>query len=166
MDKFISDVADMLQACLIHRGNIITGAITLENTMNIFLAEHFCQGNGKEIELIETVFATRKYTFDAKRDTIRAILLKSLHPYNVDSEFLCRDLRDIPNKRNVFAHYPLGNDKESVDLFKATGTLTFLKVENSTEKVLYTREDVDNLISLISRSYHTISDLIENRRQN
>ncbi len=131
--------------------------------MNIFLAEHFCEGNGKEIEIIETVFATSKYRFDSKRDTIQAILSNAGDKYKVDGKLLCKDLQEIAYKRNIFAHYPLDIKEDSVIDFKEHGVFNFLKIENSTKKVKISYEEIEILKTTISATLHKISNLIPRR---
>ena len=40
------EISKMLGEGVIQRGMLITPSITLENIINLFLAEHFCHGNG------------------------------------------------------------------------------------------------------------------------
>ncbi len=155
--------SEMIEACVRERGMVIFGAVTLESRMNLFLAIHFCKNNGKEIELMETVFATRKYTFDNKRDTIQAIFLNNKNEYNIDGKTLCKDLQTISYERNIFAHYPLDNSDESIDSFKATGTFTFLKYENSKSFVRFDSDKIQALLQLMSHCSHQFGELINLR---
>lgn len=163
-DKIVQvlDMSNIMEAAVYERGLIISASINLENMMNIFLAEHFCQGNGKEMEIIETIFATRKYMFDVKRDTILGILEKK-NPYIVDGKLLCKNLQEIIAKRNIFAHYQVDLKEKSLQLFAETGTFTFIKVHNSIKYERFSPKDIEDLKELLISCSEIIRDLYKNR---
>lgn len=162
--EYVNQVAEMQEAALRQRGLIITGAVTLESSINLFLAIHFCGESDIAIELIETVFATRKYTFDSKRDTFQAILNKEPKRYNVpDIKELCKKIKSIGEKRNMFAHWPLDNSKECLLLFQYDEMFTFVKIENSTQQESISFAEIEQLKTDISNCAKVVSKLHDNK---
>ena len=103
-------------------------------------------------DLVEMVFATKRITFDYKREILNGILNKYYPPLTTikDEKTLCNKIKSIAEKRNIFAHYPLSVDEASVKLFKENATLFFLKYNNSVTKEKFTKSDIENLILDVS----------------
>jgi len=103
-------------------------------------------------DLVEMVFATKRITFDYKREILSGILNKYYPPLTTikDEKTLCNKIKDIAEKRNIFAHYPLSVDETSIKFFKENRTMFFLKYNNSQTKEKFTKSDIEKLILEIS----------------
>lgn len=146
------------------RGDILARVVSLESAMNLFLAQHFCRDNGMTIELLEMVFATKRITFDYKREILNGIIIKYYPNLGVkinNGKTLCNKIKEIAEKRNVFAHYALDVNETSVEDFNNEKTLNFLKYSYSESKVRFTRKDIANLIHEISFCNKIMLKMIE-----
>ena len=158
-DKITSPgVAELLEYGTQIRGKVLTKVIALESALNLALAQHFCRGNEMESTLVEMVFATKRITFDHKREILNGILNKY---YGIEStvkgaKTLANKIKDIAEMRNIFAHYPLAIDDFSISDFKADKTLNFLKYSYSQTKEKFTQAKVDSFISTITTCHESL----------
>ena len=146
-----TDVVELLEYGTQIRGSVLTKVIALESALNVALAQHFCRGNEMEPTLIEMVFATKRVTFDHKREILNGILNKY---YGVEStvkgaKTISNKIKDIAEMRNIFAHYPIAIDNDALSEFKSDKTLNFLKYSYSETKEKFTKEKIENFILTI-----------------
>ena len=118
--------------------------------MAAFLAKHFCKTKKLQTQILETIFATTKITFDYKRDAINAIMLKDYKNFISENKSFNSDLQEIAKQRNIFAHYPINHLKKGKELFKKNGIVTFIKFKNSTDFEAYDIDSVNKFLKKVS----------------
>lgn len=158
----ISSAAKMLEYAIDVRGRIITATVILESTMDMFLASHFCKSDSaKAIEILETIFATRKFTFENKNDTICQILERNIS-YGLnkaDIVKLSKAFKNISKERNIVAHCKVDISIESIDMFLKKNILNFIKYANSAKPIPYNVEKIQSLTNSINKTTHQIYSL-------
>ena len=142
------------------RGQVISRVSTVEMLMNIFLVRYFCEQKDKERDLLETVFATNKITYDSKRDIICALLKKDRFSKFAHKKQLNDDLQTIGEDRNVFAHYIINNTDDGLGLFRK-GLISFIKFKNYSQPKNYTEDDLKVLEEKLNRAPVTLQELID-----
>ena len=150
----------MMQEMMKIRGSIIERITISEMLLNIVLAKYYTENKHKQDELIETLFATNKITFDSKRDTLVAILKNSRFDNFLHKKRLCALLIDVIPERNVFAHYTTDGSEESLDSFKH-GIFTFMKFKNERGVKKYSTHDIQKIEKKIIELNELLSNLIE-----
>jgi hypothetical protein len=161
-DKITSpDVVELLEYGTKIRGSVLTKVIALESALNLALAQHFCRGNEMESTLIEMVFATKRVTFDHKREILNGILKKY---YGVEStvkgaKTISNKIKDVAELRNIFAHYPIAIDNDSISDFKSDKTLNFLKYSYSETKEKFTQDRIEKFISTIKNCHEKMLNI-------
>jgi viroplasmin and RNaseH domain-containing protein len=143
------------------RGALINRVVTLEMLMNIFLVKYYCDSKDKEQDLLETVFATNKITYDNKRDTIFALLKKDRFANFAFKKELCDKLQEIGVDRNVFAHYVINISDDGMELFRK-GLISFIKFKNYSQAKTYTENEIRSIEDKLNRATDLLHDLIDN----
>ncbi len=157
-----NDVNELLNYGTQMRGEILSSVITLESSLNLVLAQHFCHGNEMTSALVEMVFATKRITFDHKREILKGIL-KIYYPPPVkfkDEKFLENKIEEIATHRNIFAHFPLATYESSILRFKQDKTLVFLKYNYSEIEEIFPPSKISTLIENINSCTQSLNTLL------
>ena len=128
------------------RGEIIERAIILERFVDWFIVSHFCTEYIKKIELLETVIATKRIIFENKVQVFKILLDKHYKNFDNENPSFANKLIKLIEERNVFAHYTLFSGEEQVSKFHENGTITFVKFNNSTEYIEYSKEKIEKIM--------------------
>lgn len=151
---------EIMDSVVIARGKIISMAINLELLMSAFLAKHFCRDEQRQKEILETILATKKFMYDSKRDTIHAIINKPPYKEHLDANIeVFKSIQHIAQHRNVFAHYIVVVDENTVQTFR-DGGIYFLKFSNSTTKEIYSKEKIKEVEESIMKATNFMSLII------
>ncbi len=161
-DKITSpDVVELLEYGTKIRGSVLTRVIALESALNVALAQHFCRGNEMESTLIEMVFATKRVTFDHKREILNGIIKKYLGVESTVKGAISTSnkVKEVAELRNIFAHYPIAIDDASISDFKSDKTLNFLKYSYSETKEKFTQDRIEKFISTIKNCHEAMLNI-------
>ena len=143
------------------RGHVLSKVIVLETMMGAFLSKHFCKTKKLQTQILETIFATTKITFDSKRDAINAIMIKDYKKFLEENKHFNSDLQEISKQRNIFAHYPLNTLEKGKELFKKNKIVTFIKFKNSTDFEAYDIDSVNRFLKKVSDVTLAIINLLD-----
>jgi|GEM_PF-6930973 len=125
------------------RGIVINTITMLERTIDTFLAYHYTKDNSSRLELMNTVFATKHISFEAKRMIFDHLTSTHHAEYKkLNLEGVHAKLDKFNKHRNALAHYVLDLKPDAIELFKKEKRVTFLKFEKSIENVTYTVEEI------------------------
>jgi hypothetical protein len=145
---------EQVQLTGLMRGVIINEVIFLERLMDIYIAQYFCDNLNKRHELQVTFLGNERTTYAAKKQ-IFYLLLKKLNPEIINEKpKIDKELDDIGEQRNFFAHCLMDN---TIDYSKSDpSTVYLLRFKDKTKRETYTKErfnkvlgDIDTMIKLI-----------------
>lgn len=152
---------EILEQMLSHirnvRGDIIGEAITLEGTLNLFIARHYCNNNKYEVEFLDTMLSTSKITFEGSRDTAFYII-KTYYPGFLErhSFITSTHLQKLLEERNIFAHFPHEISTASIKDFERDKTIRLIKYKGSKTILKYSPSRIMEIL----KSMNTLSSLI------
>ncbi|MDQ6903985.1 MAG: hypothetical protein M3139_13350 [Bacteroidota bacterium] len=144
------------------RGIVINALTLFERTIDAFLSNHFCRDKSRASELMTHVFATKYITFENKRMIFQSLTdthhkeYKKLNLGNIH-----KSLEKFNRHRNILAHCVVDLKPKSIELFKSTKEVTFLKFEKSIEQEIYTRETAAQLANEIYDFIKPIAQMID-----
>ena len=143
------------------RGHVLNRVITLETIMGVFLARHFCKTPKLQRQILETIFATLKITFDNKRDAINAIITTDYKFFLLKYPKFNSNLQEIAKQRNIFAHYPLYENGKGLEFFEKNEIVTFYKFKNSTDFEAYTEKSINEFLKMVNNTTEALLDLLK-----
>lgn len=141
------------------RGQVLETTVILEWIMDSYIAFYFVdKKNESKVEEIITLILAPRVTYNAKCE-IFAHIVDIKHPqFKVANPKYVKDLQNIAEHRNVFAHYPMQISEESIEKFKADGTIGYVKFKNV--KLKNTKEvSLTNVIPYSIEEGQSIIDL-------
>jgi hypothetical protein len=159
MDEEIVD-PNFLRVVYELRGKVLQTCIELETVMDGYIAEYFCESEDKIIELASIVLAPR-IPWGEKLAIFSVLIEKYNRPFMDEYSDFNKDIQNIIEHRNVFAHFPANTTPSGVELFKKVGVVAFLKFKNSkmpvTKEIVYARQPsyTNDEINLILKGIHT-----------
>ena len=141
------------------RGKVLQSCIDLEMVMDTYISEHFCETPSKVFELISLLLSPRV----AWREKLIVFTI-FIEKYNTDflSEYpeFSKDITNIIEHRNVFAHLPADITSNGYKLFTEKGIASFLKFKNAklpkTNEIVYmrspsyTNEEINSILKGIN----------------
>ncbi|MGN6396555.1 MAG: hypothetical protein ACTHMI_13385 [Mucilaginibacter sp.] len=138
------------------RGIIISEVILLERIIDDYISRYFTSDDAKLKLMKEIVFGSEKMAFDNKRQIFYEILKVNNSDFLKKHSNFNKDLLYIIEKRNNVAHLILDirNDKLDKEGF------ALVKHRNATSEVYLTEPEIENILSLISKSVELIIELI------
>jgi hypothetical protein len=128
-EKYMKDISFI-------RGSIINETIALERMIDIYLSNHFSNTPDKAIELRDWVI-TDRIIFENKIQILRLVIDKHNIDFKKQNPTYFNDLIFIGEQRNIFAHYLIINDKESIELFNSTGDISFAKFKKDSQIIFH-----------------------------
>jgi hypothetical protein len=115
------------------RGRIIQLTIQIETSIDIYISNHFTTDEEKNTELICLILAPR-VNFEGKVQVF-SYLVDKYHPeFKKEHKGYLKELIDIGEKRNIYAHYPIELSTQSIADFRNDGSFTFVKLKNQSLK--------------------------------
>lgn len=142
------------------RGKVVNSCIDLEMVMDGYIAQHFCETEDRIVEFASIVLAPR-VQWREKLAIFSVLIEKYNASFKVEYADFDKDIANIIEHRNVFAHLPADTREIGYKLFKEQGLITFLKFKNSkmpnTKQIVYTRipSYKNDEINAILKGIHT-----------
>ncbi|MES2827847.1 MAG: hypothetical protein V4687_06825 [Bacteroidota bacterium] len=146
----------------LYRGTVINKMITLERTVDFYLAHYFSSNAAKEKELMLLIFGNERITFGNKVDILSHLCKSKSVDLSENYPTLLKDLRFLIEQRNILAHFVIIDDAISEHL--PDGTIELMKLKNEGSRLHFNTEDFDLAVSKIedlkkyiesSFGYHT-----------
>ena len=148
------------------RGRVIHACIDIEFMIDGYIAEHFCNTQDKVDELASLILMPR-VSWNDKVEIFSVLIEKYNKQFNTSYPDYKKDIIDLIEKRNQFAHFPSNNTIEGIRHFDKTGNIQFLKFKNFKEKVTkdisyqqkpeYSHEEIKNYIAAANKYSKAIS---------
>lgn len=139
------------------RGKVITAVALLEGHMDLFLSMHFSKDDW--MEAIQMVFATRHISFDSKRDIILSVLKKNYAAEHKKHPKFSKELQEIAQTRNVFAHYSFSGSQSALDKFNENKAVIFLRHQQSQVPEEFDAKRVEAFMRLILKNVSIMENL-------
>ena len=111
------------------RGRILQKAVEIESIINIYIAEHFTKDEAKNEELICLILSPR-VTFENKIQIFKYLIDKYNPEFKNANKQYSKDLTDLCEERNIFAHYPVEFSQQSLKNYTDHSVVTFVKLKN------------------------------------
>lgn len=141
------------------RGAFINDTIFLERVIDEFICRHFCEKEERKIELIESLMATKRISFDSKM-AIARFIIDSHYTWFKDKYPSCfKDVTSIIEHRNIFAHYLLDTSDQGFENLRSN-VIGFIKFDRKTEVILYTSEQIMELDKKLRESVDAFQTLM------
>ncbi|HEV8284383.1 MAG TPA: hypothetical protein VGQ09_08735 [Chitinophagaceae bacterium] len=115
------------------RGRILQRAVEIESTLDIYISEHFTTDSVKNEELVCLVLSPR-VTFENKIQIFRYLVDKYNPEFKNEYKQYFKDLVQLCEERNIFAHYPVDFSEQSIINFRDHKVVTFVKLKNVTQE--------------------------------
>ncbi|MEI2749835.1 MAG: hypothetical protein V9E88_13920 [Ferruginibacter sp.] len=142
------------------RGIIINEVVLIERLMDRFIANHFTADDKKQMELIELIFATKRISFESKRQIFKFLAEKYYSSKFTDLEKLVARLKDIEDIRNIVAHYMLDTTEKGYENLK-NNIIGFVKFHNNTEIITYSNDKVKEIFKMIREHQKILFDALQ-----
>src|SRR5450755_4530417 len=140
------DVNKMISESIKWRGTVVDKCIFLERCIDNYLAYFFCLGNDeKGQQLIELILSTDRITFSGKQQVLKFVIDKYKMDFVAKYPNYNKDIVDLIQHRNIFAHYLLDTTNAGVIKFREDGTIGFLKFKNSMEVGEYSVANLEKI---------------------
>lgn len=144
------------------RGQVINECILLEYYIDTFITEYFCTNNSTKGSELSTLILAPRVTWLNKFQVFET-LLKMHNPEFLDvNKDLSKEITEVIEERNIFAHYPNAFDNNAVNDYKNHGIIVFFKFKNATEK----ETKKIGLLTIFTYSESDIRAIIEKVRRN
>ena len=111
------------------RGRILQKAVEIESIINIYIAEHFTKDKSKNEELICLILSPR-VTFENKIQIFKYLVDQYNPEFKDANKQYSKDLIELCEERNVFAHYPVEFSQQSLKDYVDRNIVTFVKLKN------------------------------------
>ena len=138
------------------RGTVLTACINLELIMDIYIAEQFCDSKDDVNELCSLII-TPRVPWREKLEIFKVLISKNSENFKIKNTNFYKDILNIIDHRNVFAHFPANISKAGLDEYNESGRMMFHKfktfTDSKTKEVehsripFYTSQVIDNIIS-------------------
>lgn len=133
------------------RGRIINSIAEMEQRIDAYICEHFCNSREKRNELMEVIISTKHLTFQSKAEILMCLLERNGHTTKGEAKKVYSHLvNTIAAKRNVLAHCSLHISVGILKNFKndKERTVYFLKYLNTKKVVPFGKKEVVEMIEL------------------
>ena len=145
------------------RGAIINNLILLERTIDEYLSVFFTKNKELCGPLRDWVFA-ECINLDNKIKILSSVLENYENEFLSHHSSLIANLQYLKDKRNVFAHYLILNDEESVELFLRELTVTFVKFRTDSYLIFYKKDELERIERLMASCTPILVELVEKGR--
>jgi hypothetical protein len=130
------------------RGYFLSEIIVLERLIDRFIARHFTDNENRQMELIELFLSTKRIIFENKKMAVKHIIDLHYSDKFPNWKQLYSDLSKLADLRNLIAHNILDTSPSGLEHAK-NGTISFIKFENATIEVTYTKAEIDNFKGMV-----------------
>lgn len=140
-------IADLQKAAISCRGHVLQRCVELEMLIDIYIGKHFTKDNTLLEELVTLIIAPR-VTFDNKLQVLKVLIDKYDSDFKSKKPRFSKELKEIIENRNIFAHYPVDLSNSSLLLYKESRSITLLKFKNM-------KDEETNTVKLLNRIKYT-----------
>jgi hypothetical protein len=149
------------------RGRIINSIAQMEQRIDWYIADYFCNDLSKRTELMETIISTKHLTFQAKAEIMKSLLERNGHATKKEANYVYNNLINvIAKKRNILAHCEVDTSLEAVRLFqKDKETVSFLRFLNEKKVETFNKKDTIELLEMTGNIW-AILPALEQRVEN
>jgi hypothetical protein len=163
----IKNMRELMTLSEFCRGSIISELVYLERHVDEFLSRYFCgNNNDKRRDLFQLILATKRMTFNGKKEAIGYILKNNYKQFIEEHpEFLDTFEKIIP-ERNRMAHYMLDTSHNCVENYNKDGVFKLVNFEvkgtNSKEEMLpYTDASIRSIMKIIIDQRILVAEITE-----
>lgn len=143
----------------IARGLVINAAVHLEMAINVYLSRYFAKNDTVREEIMASLFCTNRITFESKVQIFCFLINKYDNEFKIAKPKYAKDLKDIIERRNHFAHLTLDLTDEGFDKTDNIGLGKFSK--DIVQVHNYSFEGIDKLLMIIYEYTEEVGKLIK-----
>ena len=132
------------------RGTLINSVAEMEQSIDDYIATHFCYNLKRRTELREIIISTKHLSYNSKVDIVKFLLLKRKDVTTKEANRIETVLtREIGKYRNMLAHAVLDYSLETINKFKQDEkTVYFIRYENGKKPYPFGRTDIIKYLDL------------------
>jgi hypothetical protein len=137
------------------RGQVLQFAIEVETSIELYITSHFVDDKEKRGQFIALILAPR-VTFNDKFQIFQYLVEKNNPEFKEIAPTYRKDIPEMVERRNWFAHYPVDFSDEAQAAFEKDGTIAFVKLKNSQKfglgsKAFIRDADMINLLTTLKQ---------------
>ena len=153
------------------RGSLINSVAEMEQSIDDYIATHFCYNLKKRTELREIIISIKHLTYNSKVAIVRFLLLKRKDVTTKEANKIKTVLtEEIGKCRNMLAHAVLDYSLTTINKFKQDEkTVYFIRYENGEKPYPFGRNDIIKYTELafsVKAFFHSIkADKYQKKRK-
>lgn len=162
---------EIIVSNFLYRGSFISSIITLEKSMELFLANYFCNSQQLMEEMVLLILGNERLSFENKKQISLKIISKKYplfkpqkSPFKDDTQTLETQLQALIIARNVFAHCETVLSESHC---LQTDKIVFYKFKDNFKFIEFSYEKIDLLIKraeYYSENFFILSEQIKNQK--